>query len=210
VHEIRRRGADGFRPAGGSSAYSKPRPSHDPSASKSDAVAEPVPHADDTSRLDAKKGDRMFTSFRRARTFSMGIALALVATACSVGADDAGDASIGFVTPSDGATVSVPFDVEIEASEPLDEPTTGNRHAHIYFDSLSDNPADYDIVYGTTWEVTRELSPGEHTLIVALANPDHSLVGPQQEITVTVGEDGGEGADGDAGSDATPAPTIDY
>ena len=160
----------------------------------------------------------MRTPFRAMRTFTLGIAVALVATACSVGAQDAGDASIGFVTPSDGATVSIPFDVEIEASEPLDEPTTGNRHAHIYFDSISTNPADYDIVYGTTWEVTRELAPGEHTLIVALANPDHSLVGAQEEITVTVGEGGGEGggegadegAEGDTGADATQPPILDY
>jgi hypothetical protein len=146
------------------------------------------------------------------RAIAAGAALALMATACSAGAgagEQATDATIGFVSPSDGATVSIPFDVELEASEPLDEPTTGNRHAHIYFDSSTD-AADYDIVYGTTWQVTRELAPGDHTLIVALANPDHSLAGPMQEITVTVGADGGEATDGGAGASPTPPPTIDY
>jgi hypothetical protein len=152
----------------------------------------------------------MRMTFHAARTLALGAAVALVATACAPGAQEgtnADDATIGFVTPADGGTVSIPFDVELEASVPLDEPGSGNHHAHIYFDTSTD-AADYDIVYGTTWEVTRELEPGEHTLIVALANPDHSLVGPMQEITVTVGE----GGDTDSGGDgsATPAPTIDY
>jgi hypothetical protein len=143
-------------------------------------------------------------------------AIALVASACTVGAEtgeDAADATIGFVSPSDGAAISVPFDVELEASEPLDEPATGNRHAHIYFDTSTDS-ADYDIVYGTTAQVTRDLAPGEHTLTVALANPDHSLVGVWQEITVTVGEGEGSADDGatDAGTEpsATPPPAFDY
>jgi hypothetical protein len=153
----------------------------------------------------------MRNPFRTARTLSLAIVVALVLAACSVaGGGGENEGTIGFETPSDGATVSVPFDVELEASEPLGEPSTGNRHAHIYFDSVTENTADYDIVYGTTWEVTRQLTPGEHTLIVALANPDHSLAGPMDEITLTVGEGGGEGADGDAGSDEPAPPIIDY
>jgi hypothetical protein len=114
-------------------------------------------------------------------------AFALVAAACSAsaGAGSASNATIGFVSPSDGASVSIPFDVELKASEPLGDPSTGNRHAHLYFDTGTD-AADYDIVYGTTWQVTRQLTPGKHTLTVALANPDHSLAGPTQQITVTV------------------------
>ena len=149
-----------------------------------------------------------------ARAIAIGAAVVLVATACSVGAGvagEAGDATIGFVSPSDGATVSVPFDVELEASEPLGDPSTGNRHAHIYFDTSTDS-ADYDIVYGTTAQVTRDLGPGEHTLIVALANPDHSLAGPTQETSITVGEGDAEDAGTDAGTDpsSTPPPAFDY
>ena len=136
-----------------------------------------------------------------ARAAFLVVALALVAAACSVnaGTGSASEATIGFVSPSDGATVSIPFDVKLRASEPLGDPSTGNRHAHLYFDTGTD-AADYDIVYGTTWQVTRQLAPGQHTLTVALANPDHSLVGPTQQITVTVA----------AGSDASrsAAPTA--
>jgi len=152
-------------------------------------------------------------TFTFARSVAIGVAVALATAACSAGAGtggdtagDADDATIGFVTPADGGTVSIPLDVELEASVPLDEPETGNHHAHLYFDASTDS-ADYDIVYGTTWEVTRDLAPGEHTIIVALANPDHSLAGPTQEITVTVGDSGGDaGADG---STTTPPP-LDY
>jgi hypothetical protein len=152
-------------------------------------------------------------TFTSARSLTLGVAVALVTAACSAGSGDSADgdaATIGFATPSDGATVSAPFDVELEASVPLDEPGTGNHHAHIYFDTSTDS-ADYDIVYGTTWQVERPLTPGEHTLIVALANPDHSLAGPTQEIQVTVdGEGGGGGGAEDAASSPIPAPTIDY
>ena len=151
----------------------------------------------------------MRITFTSARSLTLGVAVAFVTAACSVGSGDGADgdeATIGFATPSDGATVSAPFDVELEASVPLDEPGTGNHHAHIYFDASTDS-ADYDIVYGTTWQVERPLTAGEHTMIVALANPDHSLAGPTQEIRVTVD---GEGGGSDADSSASPAPTIEY
>jgi hypothetical protein len=55
--------------------------------------------------------------------------------------------------------------------------------------------------------VTRDLAPGEHTIIAALANPDHSLAGPTQEIHVTVS---GADSDGGAAPPASPAaPSTD-
>jgi hypothetical protein len=147
---------------------------------------------------------------RNSKLLAIGVALAVAAGGCAPGAGggDAGGATIGIVSPSDGDTVSLPFDVQLESSVPLDEPETGNMHAHLYFDTSTDS-ADYDIVYGTTWQVTRDLAPGEHTIIAALANPDHSLAGPTQEIQVTVGDDGG--TDGAASPSIAPTdPGIDY
>lgn len=148
----------------------------------------------------------MRTTLHAGRLVGLLASLVLVAAACNAGSGAGGssNASIGFVTPSDGATVSVPFDVQLQASEPLGEPSTGNRHAHIYFDTGTD-AADYDIVYGTTWQVTRQLTPGEHKLIVALANPDHSLAGPTQEINVTVSGSPVE-SDGASSESSTPPP----
>jgi len=135
--------------------------------------------------------------------------LALVAAACNAGsgAGSSSNATIGFVMPSDGATVSVPFDVQLRSSVPLGEPSTGNHHAHIYFDTGTD-AADYDIVYGTTWQVTRDLTPGTHKLTVALANPDHSLAGPTQEITITVS--GSAPSSGGATPGSSTPPPIGY
>ena len=149
--------------------------------------------------------------FERARYLAVAAVLALVTSACSIGTQAGGGASgasIAFDSPSDGMTVSVPFQVKLNSSLPLGAPETGNHHAHIYFDTISTNQADYDIVYGTSEMVTRPLSPGKHTLIVALANPDHSLAGPQQQITVTVSAAGAPGGGSSAGASPSVAPTL--
>jgi hypothetical protein len=135
--------------------------------------------------------------------------VAMVAVACSEAAGgNAAEQTIAIASPADGATVSIPFDVQLESSVPIGEPETGNHHAHLYFDTDTD-AADYDIVYTNTWQVTRDLAPGEHTIIVALANPDHSLAGPTQEIHVTVSADGGsDGGSGDGGAPAPASPAA--
>jgi hypothetical protein len=135
------------------------------------------------------------------------VTIALVLAACSSNAGSSGtgnagtgDPTIAIAVPEEGTSVQVPFDVQLESSVPLGDPETGNHHAHLYFDTDTDS-ADYDIVYGTTWQVTRSLTPGEHQVTVALANPDHSLAGPTQSITIQVGE----GASG--GGSSAPSPT---
>jgi hypothetical protein len=152
-------------------------------------------------------------SLSRSKFLVVGLALAVILAACdaTTRGTNGGDASIGFASPTDGATVSVPFQVELESNVTLAEPETGNMHAHLYFDTTTDS-TDYDIVYGTVWQVTRQLEPGEHTIIAALANPDHSLAGPTQRITVTVGE-GGSDAGADAGTSPSAPPSqgiFDY
>jgi hypothetical protein len=140
---------------------------------------------------------------KRTGTLIAGIGLALVVAACGSGGtglyggapaptagavagatSDPAD-SISIATPADGASVSVPFDVQLESSVPLGPPESGEHHAHLYFDTDT-SAADYDIVYGSSWQVTRALTPGRHTITVALANPDHSPAGPTQSITVNV------------------------
>jgi hypothetical protein len=143
-------------------------------------------------------------AFRRGLTALTAIALAVIVAACGTGTQAGGPSSgadtIAFASPGDGSTVGIPFDVTLESSVALGEPETGNHHAHIYFDTDTSS-ADYDIVYGNSWQVTRQLAAGEHTLTVALANPDHSLAGPTGTITIQVGDAAG-------GGDASPpAPT---
>jgi hypothetical protein len=143
-----------------------------------------------------------------------GATIALVLAACNVGAGPGAgdDLTLSIATPIDGAEVSVPFEVELESNVELGAPDTGNHHAHLYFDT-DISSEDYDLVYGTTAEVARELEAGEHTIIASLRNADHSDAGPSQEITVTVtaGEgDGGDASESEPASEPPLPPGGDY
>lgn len=145
------------------------------------------------------------------RTIALGLGLAFVLGACDVyalpagGGSDPGsgdDLTVSLAAPVDGAEVTVPFDVTLDSNVALGPPESGNRHVHLFFDTDTDS-ADYDIVYGDTAQVSRELAPGEHTIIASLRNPDHSDAGPSQTISVIVTDASGEGAGPDPL--ATPA-----
>jgi hypothetical protein len=115
------------------------------------------------------------------------------------GSDGAGDGSaVTIVSPADGDAIEPDFDLELDSSEEIGEPDTGNFHFHVFVDG---DQEDYEIVYDNSHRVERDLAEGEHTIEVALANPDHSLVGDdaRDEITVTVGGAAG----GSGGSDTT-------
>lgn len=149
---------------------------------------------------------------------ALAVTVALVAAACSTGTPaggsgaPGGDLTIAISAPANGAQVTLPFEVQLQSNVALGAPETGDHHAHLYFDTGTD-ATDYDIVYGTTWQVTRPLSPGTHTIVAALANPDHSLAGPTQTITVTVtGAGSGDGSGSPpAGSPAASSPpTYSY
>ena len=151
----------------------------------------------------------MHASTRRRLSALLAIPIAVLVAACAASSQAGGggsaDPTIAIVTPTDGATVQVPFDVQLKSSVPLGAPETGDHHAHLYFDTDT-NAADYDIVYGTTWQVTRPLTPGQHKVTVALANPDHSLAGPTQTITVQVGAGGSSGGASNAPSPSQALP----
>jgi hypothetical protein len=132
------------------------------------------------------------------------LAIGLILVACArvgSGAGAGGELTLSVVSPSDGAEVSIPFEVELESSVPLGDPETGDHHVHLYFDADTSSD-DYDLVYDTTAEVTRELAPGDHTIIASLRNADHSDAGPSEEFTVTV-------APGTGGGDASTPPPDD-
>ena len=150
--------------------------------------------------------------FRRFRLAGAVVAVvALVATACG---DDASGAdtieTIDVTTPTDGATVGESFDVDVDTGASIGEPDTGRQHLHFYYD-VEPGAEDYDIVYDLPF-TTRELSPGEHTVHVAVANGDHSLTDVRDEFTVTVDPSAGDdrgGEERDGGGDE-PAPIPGY
>jgi hypothetical protein len=154
----------------------------------------------------SKKGASRFTL--TTRTFALALALALVVGACDAyaqgaggGSSSGGDLTLTLAAPADGAKVSIPFDVTIESNVAIGAPESGNHHVHLYFDGATAS-GDYDIVYSNTVQVTRELTPGEHTIVASLRNADHSAAGPSQTITVVVGGSSG------AGGPSPTAPTA--
>lgn len=132
----------------------------------------------------------------------LGVLLALLLAACNAGtgadAGAGGDLTLSIATPADDDEVVAPIEIQLESSVPLGAPETGNHHVHLYFDT-DISSAEYQMVYGDSAEVDRELTPGEHTLIASLRNADHSDAGPSHSISVMV--------TGEGGVESAPEPT---
>jgi hypothetical protein len=120
-------------------------------------------------------------------------ALLLLAAGCggdsggsgdSAGGGSGGGLSLRFVEPADGAQVSTPFTVKVEASVPLGTTESGKHHIHVWFD---DNANDYQVVESDQVEVNSgNLAPGEHVIHASLRHANHSAAGAEAEQTVTV------------------------
>ena len=148
------------------------------------------------------------------KTMLVGIAvLALLGAACGSSGDGgssgtdagagAGDA-LTISAPSDGAEVSVPFTLELESADPLGAPETGNHHVHVFFDG---DESAYEVVTSDSFEIT-DLAPGDHTVTASLRNADHSPVGTDVTIDVTVAGGGG-GSKSGGGDDDTGGGSDD-
>jgi hypothetical protein len=154
--------------------------------------------------------------FQRA-SFALLAAFSLAATACG-GDDDSGGGtepasgtaptdggaagaggglSIAIDEPADGADVSGEFAVSMTPSVEVGEPDTGLHHIHLYYDGAT-GEGEYDMVFGDSTTVTRELEPGEHTIEAVIVNADHSPTDARTSITVNVtgsAPGGGTGAE---------------
>ena len=90
--------------------------------------------------------------------------------------------TLSIASPSNGAKVKVPFTVTVSSSEPLGPTNSGKDHWHLYFDGKE---TQYKVITSTSTRVT-SLSPGTHKIEASLQHGDHSQVGPEDEISVTV------------------------
>jgi hypothetical protein len=151
--------------------------------------------------------------FQRA-SFALLAAFSLAATACGGDDDSGGGAepasgsaptgsgargasgalSIAIDEPADGADVSGEFAVNMTPSVEVGEPETGLHHIHLYYDGAKGD-GEYDMVFGESTTVTRQLDPGEHTIEAVVVNADHSPTDAHTSITVNVtgGATGGGG-----------------
>ncbi len=139
----------------------------------------------------------------RTFVFMIGVTALLVLAVTACGSDDSSGSSSGgggptlkITSPSDAATVSVPFTLTFTSSEPIGPTDSGKDHVHLFVDGKIN---DYEVVTSTQTEV-KNLSPGEHTIGVTLQHADHSPVGARAEITVTVtGGSGGTPSESSSG-----------
>ncbi|HEY9289992.1 MAG TPA: hypothetical protein VIP98_01815 [Microlunatus sp.] len=95
-------------------------------------------------------------------------------------------ATISITAPKDNATVSEPFKLTVKSSEELGPTDSGKDHFHLTFDG---NAQDYTVETQPTVMI-KKLGPGLHTIKVTLQHADHSPVGPQAQVTVTVSKAG--------------------
>jgi hypothetical protein len=112
--------------------------------------------------------------------------LLLTATACGAGAT-----TVTIETPQSGAEVQVPFTVEVSTGASLGPPDSGRPSLRVFIDGL-----EVATVNDTTFEVTRDLVPGPHTVHVSLLLPRgeeglDDVPGGGDEVTVTVTGAGG-------------------
>lgn len=137
----------------------------------------------------------------RPHTLAAAIVFLLAVTACGGTGSDAGTGSdrsdqLSITSPDDGASVQLPFTVSWDSTAPLGPVDSGRDHVHVYLDG---EDSDYQVASGTRLRV-KNLSPGEHTLVVSLRNADHSPAGAEASIDVTVGGGGSPTpSDGDGG-----------
>ena len=117
-------------------------------------------------------------------------AAVLAGAACGGGAEAGSGAgvSLRIEQPAAGATVQVPFKVELASSVELGPPESGEHHVHRFFDGDDKN---YEVVNGTTYIVRKMPGSGDHTIDATLHNADHSPAGAQDSVEVTVAGAGG-------------------
>ena len=117
-------------------------------------------------------------------------ATGLLAGCAGAAADDpyAPDApALQIVSPSAGAHVDQPFTVELSASVPLGPPGSDRHHVRVYVDGI-EGPTVTDGAF----EVD-QLVAGPHAIHVSLFDPDGTLSGAEDEVRLTVTDDGDDG-----------------
>jgi hypothetical protein len=116
------------------------------------------------------------------------------------GASGGGGMSLSIVEPSDGAQVSTPFTIRVQASVPLGTQASGLHHIHVWFDGDANK---YQVVEADHVEIdSGRLTAGQHVIHASLRNANHSPAGAETQETVTVGNGG-------SAPPASPNPPTD-
>lgn len=119
--------------------------------------------------------------FRTRVWFSLtGAAALILATGLVYGAEQ-GEVGFEIVFPDDGATVSSPVALEVSVSgADIGRPSAGLNHIHV---AVDDGKAKSIYEKGP---ISLDLEPGEHTVMVEIAGPNHRALLPPKHVTFTV------------------------
>lgn len=128
--------------------------------------------------------------------------VAAMAAACADSEEGAGPpagqgpggatATIEIVEPADGDTVTVPFDVVVDAGVELGPISEGLHHFHLWF---GDSPQGQPMIVESDSVRVENAPGGEQTMWVSLQEADHTPVGDPISISLTI-EGGSEQAPG--------------
>lgn len=110
------------------------------------------------------------------------------------GAPEAGDdITLAVMTPAEGATVTVPFEVSVESSVELGAIEDEVHHMHIWFGDTSGQP----LIIESDTTMIQDAPDGETTMITQVHTFDHQPVSDQVTVPLTIqgGSGGGESED---------------
>jgi hypothetical protein len=114
------------------------------------------------------------------------------AEAGSNGGASGGEQMVTINEPAEGASVDVPFTLNLDSSVELGTTESGNHHVHLYFDG---DDSKYEVIESESMEITDAspavdgLKSGEHELNISLRNADHSPAGFETSVMVRVGQE---------------------
>jgi hypothetical protein len=98
-----------------------------------------------------------------------------------------GKPTLTITSPASSASVKSPFTLKFSSSEPIGPTSSGKDHVHLFLDGST---SSYQVITSSPTKV--KLPAGKHTIMLTLQHADHSPVGPQAKVSVTV--TGGSGS----------------
>lgn len=100
-----------------------------------------------------------------------------------------GEATLELLTPGDGDTVTVPFEVSVDTNVTLGPLADEVHHLHVWF---GDDQTDFDLYVSETAQITSAPN-GETTMWVQVHTFDHQPASEPVGVTVTIegGDDNG-------------------
>lgn len=120
---------------------------------------------------------------RRGLTAILALLAVTTPAACTQEVDSSAKPTLAVSEPGSSTAVTVPFTVKVSTNVRLGTPASGDYHVHVYFD---DHVNQYIVMTSDTAEIT-SAPAGVHVMHMSLRHANHSAVGVETSIQVTIG-----------------------